>query len=223
MRRIWRFALLATAAIAVVAAAACTGGKQDENGAPIEVVGTAPPSELMGVRISPPLEKPDVVLTDQDGRPFDLRKETDGYLTLLYVGYTNCPDVCPTHMADIATALKQVPAEVRERVKVVFITSDPERDTPEVLKRWLGLFDPTFIGLTGDKETIDRVQMALGMQPAGKQDLGNGQYAVNHAAYVIAFTPQDNVAYTVYPFGVTRETWVNDITYLVEKGVDSAR
>lgn len=212
--------VLVSAAVGALLLAAC--GSESDDSPPIEVVGTAPPSDLMGVRISPPLAKPDVVLTDQNGNAFDLRQETDGYLTLVYVGYTHCPDVCPTHMADIAAALKQVEPDVRERVKVVFITSDPERDTPEVLKRWLGLFDPSFIGLTGDKETIDRVQMALGMQPAGKQDLGNGEYAVNHAAYVIAFTPQDNVAYTVYPFGVTRETWVNDITLLVRKGVETS-
>jgi len=211
------FLAAAVIPVLLLALASCGGGKAKAPPGAVEVGGT-PANGIMGVKIRPPLVKPDVVLTDQDGNPFDLRKETDGYLTLLYVGYTHCPDICPTHMADIAAALKQVPPDVRERVKVVFITSDPERDTPEVLRQWLRLFDPTFIGLTGDRDTIDRVQLALGMQPAQKEDLGGGNYAVNHAAYVIAFTPQDDTAYTVYPFGVTREMWVNDITKLVREG-----
>ncbi len=216
MRSRWVIAVAAAPLLALVVAA-CGGGKADVPEGAVEVGGT-PSGGLMGVKIRPPLVKPDVVLTDQDGEPFDLRKETDGYLTLLYVGYTHCPDICPTHMADIAYALKQVPPDVRERVKVVFITSDPDRDTPDVLKQYLGYFDPAFIGLTADKETIDRVQLALGMNPAEKQDLGGGNYAVAHAAYVIAFTPQDDTAYTVYPYGVTRDAWVNDITKLVREG-----
>lgn len=218
MRSRWVAMAAAMAVVLTVPLAACGGGNNARpTGDVVEVGGTATDG-LMGVKIKPPLAKPDVVLTDQDGEPFDLREETDGYLTLLYVGYTNCPDICPTHMADIAAALKTVPPEVRERVKVVFITSDPERDTPEVLKQYLGYFDPSFIGLTADQDTIDQVQLSLGMNPAGKQDLGGGNYAVAHAAYVIAFTPQENVAYTVYPYGVTREVWVNDITKLVREG-----
>lgn len=220
MRTGWAVAIAALTALLGVTLAACTGGggsATPRNDDVVEVGGT-PTDGLMGVKIKPPLAKPEVVLTDHDGEPFDLRKETDGYLTLLYVGYTHCPDICPTHMADIAAALKAVPPDVRERVKVVFITSDPERDTPEVLKQYLGYFDPSFIGLTADKATIDQVQRSLGMNPAEKQDLGSGNYAVAHAAYVIAFTPQDNVAYTVYPYGVTREVWVNDITKLVREG-----
>lgn len=215
-----RFLAAAAAGLASLAFVGCGSsdeGKVVATATVIEVGGT-PSGGILGVRIRPPLVKPEIVLTDQDGRPFDLRAETDGYLTLLYVGYTHCPDICPTHMADIAAALREVPPEVRQRVKVVFVTSDPERDTPEVLKRWLGLFDRSFIGLTGDQERIDRVQRALGMNPATKEDLGSGNYAVNHAAYVIAFTPQDDTAYTVYPFGITRDVWVNDITKLVTEG-----
>lgn len=82
----------------------------------------------------------------------DVARDPDAGITLLYVGYTNCDDICPTHMAMIARALDELPPEVRTRVRVIFITADPERDTPATLREWLDRFDASFIGLTGDPE-----------------------------------------------------------------------
>ncbi len=93
-----------------------------------------------------PQEKVDFTLLDTDGRPFNFREQTDGYVTLLFFGYTYCPDVCPIHMANIGTVLKDFPFEVQEQIKVVFVTTDPERDTPERMRLWLDNFDPDFIG-----------------------------------------------------------------------------
>src|SRR6185369_9103221 len=94
-----------------------------------------------GGLVTPPLTKPQFTLTNTSGASFDFRAETQGYVTLLFFGYTHCPDECPLHMAAIATSLKQLAPEVRGQVKVVFVTADPARDTPSVLRAWLDRFD----------------------------------------------------------------------------------
>lgn len=215
VRGVVPIALLGLVAVAVVAGAIALGmavfGGSDDGGK----------AEYMGAVTSRPVEMPDVTLTDQDGKPFNLKQESEGYVTLLYVGYTHCPDICPTHLYNISESLKKLPKDVSSKVKVVFVTADPERDTPEVLKDYLKTFDPNFIGLTGTREQTDTFQEDLGVSVATRTDLGGGNYAVNHAAYVIAFT-KDEVAYTVYPAGMGIPEWLNDLPLLVKKGFKPA-
>lgn len=175
------------------------------------------PAVYAGAIVTNPFDMPEEILTDQDGKTFDLRKETAGYVSLIYVGYTHCPDICPTHLAEMNAALENLPKDVTDKVKVIFITSDPERDTPAALKSYLGGFNPTFIGLTGTREQTDKVQADLGIPVSEREDLGDGNYAVNHAAFVIAYT-KDQVAHTVYPSGMGRKEWLNDLPLLVKKG-----
>jgi protein SCO1/2 len=215
-----RFAFRAPAAIFLLAlllpiAAACSSSDDGDGRTIVLDPGNRP--RYQGVLVQPTLQKPDIPLVDTAGQPFDLRAETDGYLTLLFVGYTHCPDICPMHMHDIAQALKQLPADVTERIRVVFVTADPERDTPEALRKWLDLFNPEFIGLTGEREQTDAFQRALHIEPATRTDLGGGRYAVNHAAYVMAFT-NDNLAHIVYPFGVDLDVWLHDLPLLAREG-----
>src|SRR5713101_108846 len=101
-----------------------------------------------GGLVTPPLPKPTFTLTDTSGAPFDFWLETQGYVTLLFFGYTHCPDECPLHMANIAASFHKMPTEVRDQVKVVFVTTDPTRDSATVLRAWLDHFDKRFIGLT---------------------------------------------------------------------------
>src|SRR6266508_3201931 len=89
-----------------------------------------------GGLVTPPLPKPRFVLTDTSGAPFDFWNRTVGSVTLLFFGYTYCPDQCPTHMANIGAALKKLPPGVADQVKLVFVTTDPARDTPVELRRW---------------------------------------------------------------------------------------
>ncbi len=175
------------------------------------------PAKYLGAVVTNPIDMPDVVLTDQNGQSFDLKKETKGFVALVYVGYTHCPDICPTHLAEMNLALEDLPKDVSDNVKVVFITADPERDTPEVMKRYLNAFNPKFIGLTGTREQTDQVQADLGIPVAEREDLGDGNYAVGHAAYVIAYT-KDQVAHTVYLGGMGHQEWENDLPLLVKKG-----
>jgi protein SCO1/2 len=214
------FVALAGGALALLAAlafAACGGDRETGDDAATEPVTALDPDAYWGVQVLPPIPKPGFVLTDTEGNDFDLVADTEGSVTLLYLGYTNCPDICPTHMLDIKRALADLPEDVRADIKVVFVTTDPARDTPQVMRRWLDAFDPSFIGLTGDQETIDALQRSVGIIPATTTDLGGGNYAVNHAAYVMAFTP-DNLAHLVYPYGIEREAWTHDLEKLVREG-----
>lgn len=98
----------------------------------------------------------DFTLTDANGRPFRLAGER-GREVVLFFGYTRCPDVCPATMAQLARVERELPAADRARVQVVFVTVDPQRDTPAVIKRYVALFDPSFVGLTGTEAQLDPV------------------------------------------------------------------
>src|SRR5690606_37747795 len=107
-----------------------------------------------GVAVEGTPELPEAEFVDADGQPFDLRAAVREKPTLLYFGYTNCPDICPVHMANIASALRQ--GTVRpEQINVVFVTADPERDTPEVLGEYMARFDESFIGLWAPREEVE--------------------------------------------------------------------
>jgi protein SCO1/2 len=215
--------LIALAALAVVALGLVACGDDDDDQEPTEIpeitFGDDEEPAYLGYQVQPPPRKPAYVLTDTSGEDFDIVEETEGYLTLLYVGYTHCPDVCPTHMLDIARTLEKLGPDIAEEVKVVFVTSDPERDTPEAMRTWLDSFSEEFIGLTGDVEDLENLQREMGMDPGQKVPLNDeGDYAVDHGAYVLAFTAEDNIAHIVYLIGVTREAWEHDIKKLVEEG-----
>lgn len=169
-----------------------------------------------GGLVTPPLPKPRFVLTDTSGTPFDFWQRTQGSVTLLFFGYTFCPDQCPMHMATLGSALKKMPAAIADQVKLVFVTTDPARDTPPVLRRWLDLFDRRFIGLTGSEAAIEQVQRATGVPVASKTGLDKANYGVSHANFVIAYS-KDNLAHVIYPGGVSKEDWVHDLPYLIRE------
>ena len=173
------------------------------------------PSGFRGVLTAPPLEKPDFTLTDQNGAPFNFRLATAGKVTLLFFGYTHCPDVCPLHVANIAAVLKKLPFEARAAIRFVFVTTDPVRDTPARLKEWLGGFDASFVGLRGTQEEVNRLLFALRMPPIQQdpQPAGTAEYLVGHAAQVVAFG-LDGLSRLEYPFGIRQEDWAHDLPKL---------
>ncbi|MCZ2804423.1 SCO family protein [Modestobacter sp. VKM Ac-2983] len=123
-----------------------------------------------GIQLVDPYQKPDFTLTDTAGASFDFAEQTADGPTLLFFGFTHCPDICPTTMADVMLALGEVDPAVAEQTSVVFVTTDPARDTPEVLREYLDRFDAglpaDFIGLTGDQEQIEQAQLAAGIPVA---------------------------------------------------------
>ncbi len=162
------------------------------------------------------ITRPSFTLTDTRGQPYDFRAKTNSTVTLLFFGYLNCPDVCPVHMTNIAAVLHQLPFDVTRNVRVVFITTDPARDTPEKLSAWLANFDSSFVGLRGTPEQVKAIEKSVNVAPAvaGKPD-SSGSYEVGHAAQVIAFTPDDS-AHLVYPFGTRQADWMHDLPLLVQ-------
>ena len=177
---------------------------------------------LRGVKLTPVRAKPEFTLENTDGRPFHFAAETRDAVTLLYFGYTNCPDVCPQHLVNIAGALKQMSPEQQARVRVVFVTTDPARDTPERLRGWLNNFDRRFIGLRGGIEEVNAIQAKLGLPASQMEAMANMPagprpmtYGVGHAAQVLAFTPDDSLR-TEYPSGFTMDDWANDLPRLLK-------
>jgi protein SCO1/2 len=209
----WLTAVLIVAAI-VVFAAAC-GSSKASTSAP-EGAPASGSVSLHGAFPTAPVPKPNLTLTDTSGQPFNLVQQTQGKVTLVYFGYTHCPDVCPATMAELGTIMKQLPKDIAQQIAVVFITTDPARDTPQVLREWLDHFSPSFIGLTGTEAQIAQAQQAVGLPPAQKEADGNGGYGVNHAAFVLAYT-RDNLAHVVYPEGVTINDYKADLIQLVRK------
>ena len=170
-----------------------------------------------GGLVSPLLPKPRFTLTDTSGAAYDFSAKTQGYVTLLFFGYTNCPDMCPLQMHMIADALKMIPPTSADQFKVVFVTTDPDRDSPQVLRRYLDHFDKRFIGLTGSQAAIDAAQTAANLPVAKKSAVRpGGAYEVGHAAFVLAYT-KDNLAHVIYPVGMKQEDWVHDLPYLAQE------
>jgi len=168
-----------------------------------------------GGLVTPPLPKPRFVLTDTSGAPFDFWNRTQGSVTLLFFGYANCPDQCPMHMANIGVALKRLPPGVADQVKLVFVTTDPTRDTRAELRHWLDSFDKHFVGLTGNEAALQAAQKATGVPVAQKSGTG-GNYAVAHANFVVAYT-KDNLAHVIYPGGVGKDDWTHDLPLLIKE------
>jgi protein SCO1/2 len=176
------------------------------------------PSGLAGPTLGQAIPKPDFTLTATDGTPFNFREATKGRVTLLFFGYTHCPDVCPVHLANIAAALQTLGPDVQRKVEVVFVTTDPDRDTPEVIRSWLDKFDPSFVGLRGSLEEVNAIQRGLKLGEASREPQltpADTSYSVGHAAIVLAFTPDDS-AHVVYPFGVRQADWAKDLAILTK-------
>lgn len=188
------------AALVPAALAACAGE-------PLPVGG--------GVELEPPLPRLDFTLTGTDGRPFGFRDATAGQLTFLFFGYTNCPDVCPVQMAGLAAAIRELTPEDQRRVTVVFVTTDPLRDSAEVVRAWLDHFSADFIGLTGGEAAVDSAQRLFGLAPAVREPpRPDGGYLVGHAAQVLVFGADDS-ARTAYPFGQRQTDWARELRLLL--------
>jgi protein SCO1/2 len=133
------------------------------------------------------------MLTDTEGKPFAMSSPS-GHPTFLYFGYTNCPDICPTTMADIRDALTKQPAALQEKTDVVFVTTDVKHDTGPVIAQWLKTFaegtKANFVGLYGTQTQIDAAQAAAHVTVA--EDDGQ-----THSAQVLLFG-KDDYAHVAY-------------------------
>jgi protein SCO1/2 len=175
-------ALLAFVALAV---AGCGGAADD--GLPVSAVQSADNHGYQGTYLDSPYVVPDIALPDTDGTPFSLATST-APLKLVFFGYTNCPDICQVVMSTIASAVTRLDADQRADVQVVFVTTDPARDTGPVLRSYLDHLDPDFVGLTGDLATIIDLAKPLKVFIAKGQKLPSGGYEVDHSTHVFGVT-----------------------------------
>ena len=178
--------LAAVVAAVGLMAAACSSGAAAPQ--PSELYDKPTGGLYQGFGLVPPQPRPSFTLTDTSGKSYAFGRVTAGKPTLLYFGYTHCPDVCPTTMADIGQALRTVPSDVQRRTQVVFVTTDVKRDTGPVMAAWLAHFDTDlpnrFVGLTGTQAQIDAAQAAAHVQLA--EDEGQ-----QHSAEVLLYGSDD--------------------------------
>ncbi len=163
-------------------------------------------------------EMPEATLTDTDGERFELATDTRGRPTLLFFGYTSCPDVCPIHMGAIADGMESTGIDT-DQVQVVFVSVDPERDTRERIAEFLANFDDTFVGLRGEEDVIEGALDELdlpGPTNEGHDPRGDGEgQLIGHPAQVIGFDAEGE-ARRVWPFGARRSDWSADLPRIVE-------
>lgn len=178
--------------------------------APAAVEG--PDDAYAGLDLAEPYRRPSFTLTDATGASFDFKEATAGRPTLLFFGYSDCPDVCPTTMADVAVALRGMDAAAVEGLQVVFVTTDPATDTPEVLGEYLDRFDAdlpvAFTGLTGDQEAIDQAQLSTGVPLA--EDQGR-----LHSSLLLLYGADDE-AHVAFDAGNTSRDIAADLRLVAE-------
>jgi protein SCO1 len=154
---------------------------------PVDHVNADAEGYLGGTSLPEPYAMPDVTLTDTAERPYSLTTSPSRPVTLMFFGYSKCPDVCITVLSDVATALQRMDPADREHIQVIFVTTDPARDKPAVIRKYLDGFDPTFVGLTGSMATIKRAAGQVGVNIEGMKRLPSGGYEVGHSSQVIGF------------------------------------
>lgn len=178
-------------------AAGCTGGKPQFKSVDITGVDYAR----------------DFQLTDHDGRPRGL-KDFSGKAVVLFFGYTQCPDVCPTTMAELAQA-KQLLGPDGDKVQGVFVTVDPERDTPQVLKAYMANFDPSFVALRGTPEQLEAMAKDFKLYYKKVEGKAAGAYTMDHGAASYVYDPRGKLRlYTRYGSGP--QALADDIKLLID-------
>src|SRR5690606_41236646 len=144
---------------------------------------------------------PKLTLTNQDGEPVQV-DQLDGKWTLLFFGYTFCPDICPATLAELRQLRSQLPDEVREQLRPVLVSVDPARDTPEQLKQYLEFFGEGFLGLTGTLDDIQTLANGVGI-PFIPGDTSREKYTVDHYGNQVFFGPDNRLhGCYIYPNNV---------------------
>jgi protein SCO1/2 len=141
-----------------------------------------------GTWLPRPKPIPEFALTDQQGQAFTLHN-LQGKPSLVFFGFTHCPDVCPTTLAKLAQVKKMA---VISGLQVLLVSVDPQRDTPAAMSTYVHAFDPDFIGVTGDPKSIEKLTAELGIAIA-RVDLPGGDYTVDHSALVFLVNPQGQI------------------------------
>jgi protein SCO1 len=170
-------------------------------------------STFAGATLHRPYHVPDAELTDTNGHPYALTG-ADKRLTLIFFGYTHCPDECPTTMATLASAMLQLDDADRADVQVVFVTTDPARDTGSAIRTWLDQFDPQFTGLTGPLPRILKIARKVGVPVDQGKRMPSGGYDITHGTQVLGMDGSHDVP-VVWTLGTTAPEFAHDIHQLL--------
>lgn len=165
-----------------------------------------------GSLIDPPVPAPEFRLTDVNGDKFELNA-LDGKAVIMFFGYTSCPDVCPVTLSDFLQIRSRL-GEAAEEVSFVFITVDPDRDTPERMKRYLTNFDPEIIGLTGSRGELEPVWSSYGVYQEKSEGSEKDNYLVDHSSRIYVIDKQGNLLLT-YLFGTENNVIAEDVHHLI--------
>ncbi len=204
-----RLLLPAVLLLLVALLTGCTG----TNSAGTDAAATGMPTA--GTPIEPPRELTDFTMTSAAGDPLSL-SDLQGRPVLLYFGYTFCPDVCPTTLADFVRVKRDL-GEDADKVAFVFISVDPERDTPEKIANYMRAFDTDFIGLQGDEKTLRRIQFDYGLFYQQSQVQGtSADYLVDHSAAAYLIDQEGRLA-VIYAFGTPPEVMSADVRGLLQR------
>ncbi|MCS6841903.1 MAG: SCO family protein [Roseiflexus sp.] len=172
--------------------------------------------EFRGMALDPPKEAPDFTLTDFDGRPFRL-SDHRGKVVILFFGFTNCPDMCPAALSNMAAARRKLGADAKE-VQGVFVSLDPDRDTPERLKRYLTAFDPTFIGVRGSEAELAPIVKDYGVTYMRRDLPGSALgYTIDHSTFIYVIDAAGRWR-LLFAHGMPVDDIVSDLRYLVRHG-----
>lgn len=145
--------------------------------------------------MSPAIPVPTVTLIDQHKQAFPMSK-LKGSWNLMFFGFTNCPDICPTTL----TTMKQVKNRLAQQdFRYIFVSLDPKRDTSDTLKEYMDFFNPEFIALTGDKQEIDKLSETMGVIYDFEGDTSTDDYLVNHYAAILVIDPQARLRAHILP------------------------
>lgn len=168
------------------------------------------PPQMHGIVLQSPDRAADFTLTASTGEPMSL-SDLRGRYVLIYFGYTFCPDVCPTTMNDLRTAIRTLGPKA-EDVQVVMVSVDPERDTVDQLAKYMAAFDPNFIGLTGDKAVIDQAATQFGVFYEAHEGSAATGYLVDHTSVVTLIDPEGYMR-EIFAYGTSGEDIAADLTY----------
>ena len=182
----------------------------------VAVLVFAKPASFRGTTFAEPYPvASEIDLTRSDGSRFRL-SELRGDVVLVFFGYTSCPDVCPTTLAELRQALLELQGQDADRVKVVFVTVDPDRDSPERVQEYVDQFNPAFIGLSGSKTDLEKVWADYGVFREIADEQSAAGYIVNHTARVSLIDPHGNLRIS-FGFDTPVEDIVHDLKLILKK------
>jgi len=202
---------LLTLGVLLVMISGCTAAPS----APSGQTNADPAGYLGGSSLAEPYTMPEISLTDTSGRPYNLATTPSKPVTLLFFGYTHCPDVCIAVLSDVSLALQRLTPADRDQIQLVFVTTDPARDQEKQIRGYLDRFNPSFVGLTGPMSTIKRAAGDVGVDIQGMKKLPSGGYEVGHSAQVIGFSRDSGVV--LWTPGTPIGALKHDFALLVER------